>query len=196
MRDEIEQTLARVDSLCRLERIPMLGPQKARFLFDVLRQARPALVVECGTAIGYSGLWTAAALELNGHGRIITLEIDPARARLAGEHFAAAGVAERIEQRVGDACELVKTIAGPVDFLLLDNGFSQYLPCFQGLESALADEATVVADNVGIGAEQMKDYLDLVRGRYASETHWFETDLPWVPRDAIEVSRFRRDANG
>ena len=34
------------------------------------------------------------------------------------------------------------------------------------------------------------DYLDLVRGRYESETHWFDIDLEWVKRDAIEVSRY------
>lgn len=190
MRREIEQTLAKVDSACRADRIPMLGPEKARFIHQLVREKQPELVVECGTAIGYSGIWICAALEENGKGRLLTLEIDAERSALAGEHFAAAGVDGLVERRIGDACELVTVIAGPIDFVLFDNGFSHYLRCFQGLEAALAGSAVLAADNAGIGAEQMADYLDLVRGRYESETHWFDIDLEWVKRDAVEVSRY------
>ena len=59
------------------------------------------------------------------------------------------------------------------------------------IESRLAENAVVAADNVGIGGQAMDDYLSLVRSRYESSTHWFETDLPWAPRDAMEVTRFR-----
>jgi len=59
----------------------------------------------------------------------------------------------------------------------------------------LTNPATVVADNVGIGAESMADYLEHVRARYESETHWFDIDLPWVKQDAIEVSIYRHLLN-
>ena len=49
-----------------------------------------------------------------------------------------------------------------------------------------------MADNAGIGAAGMKDYLDRVRSRYESETEWFEIDLPWGKRDAMEVTVFRK----
>ena len=38
----------------------------------------------------------------------------------------------------------------------------------------------------------MADYLEYVRGRYPSRTEWFETDLAWNPRDAMEISEFVR----
>ena len=38
----------------------------------------------------------------------------------------------------------------------------------------------------------MKDYLDLVRSRYPSRTEWFDIDLPWGRRDALEISTFRK----
>jgi len=190
LRPEVAAALAEADAQCRRERIPMLGPDKARFLYSLVLREQPALVVECGTAVGYSGLWICAALERNDGGRLITLELDADRAEQAGRRFHSAGVSDRVEQRVGDARETIRALRGPVDFLFLDNGFEHYLPCFRGIEAQLAPAALLVADNAGIGAEQMADYLRLARESYASETHWFETDLDWVRRDAMEVTLF------
>ena len=49
----------------------------------------------------------------------------------------------------------------------------------------------LVADNAGIGAAEMAEYLEFVRGHCESRTEWFETDLPWNPRDAMEISVYR-----
>ncbi len=183
-----EQVLQAVEAQCKAERIPMLGAEKAKFLAECVSDAKPHCIVECGTAIGYSGLWMLRVLKQLGHGRLITLEIDPDRAEQARANFERAGVADLVESHIGDAQELLKTIKTPVDFLLLDNNFDNYFPCFQAIEAQLTSPATLVADNVGIGAEAMADYLEHVRERYDSETHWFEVDLPWVKQDAIEVS--------
>ena len=187
-----DQVLQEVDERCREQHIPMLGSEKAEFLADLVQKAAPALIVECGTAIGYSGLWLTAALKLACKGKVITVEIDTGRAHEAQENFRRANVADLIDSRIGDAAVVLRTIHAPVDFLLLDNNYSNYFPCFQAIEPQLTDGTTIVADNVGIGAAGMADYLDHVRSHYESQTHWFETDLPWVKRDAMEVSIYRK----
>ena len=187
-----DQVLQEVDERCREQHIPMLGHEKAEFLADLVQKAAPSLIVECGTAIGYSGLWMVAVLKSAGKGRLITVEIDTERAHDAQENFRRANVKDLIDSRIGDATEVLKTIHEPVDFLLLDNNYSNYFPCFRAIESRLTDGATVVADNVGIGAAGMADYLNHVRSHYESRTHWFETDLPWVKRDAMEVTIYRK----
>ncbi len=187
-----EQVLQEVEAQCREERIPMLGPEKAKFLAACVEKAKPSLIVECGTAIGYSGLWMLRVLKTENTGRLITIEIDENRAQQARANFERAGLDGLVDSRIGDAQEVLKTIQEPVDFLLLDNNFNNYFPCFQAIESQLTNPATVVADNVGIGAEAMADYLEHVRARYESETHWFDIDLPWVKQDAIEVSIYCR----
>lgn len=187
-----DQVLQEVDSRCRERHIPMLGREKAKFLADLIEQVEPSLIVECGTAIGYSGLWIASRLQAIGNGRLITIEIDADRAREAQENFTRAGLSERINSRIGDAAEVLKSIHAPVDFLLLDNAFGNYFSSFQAIESRLTDGAAIVADNAGIGASAMADYLDLVRSRYESETHWFDIDLPWVEQDAMEVTIYRK----
>lgn len=188
---EFDRVLQEVDERCREQHIPMLGSEKAEFLAELVQDAQPTLVIECGTAIGYSGLWVVAALRATGKGRLVTVEIDTGRAHEARENFRSANVANLIDSRIGDATEVLKTINEPVDFLLLDNNYSNYFPCFRAIESRLTDGATVVADNVGIGAAGMAAYLSHVRSHYVSSTHWFETDLPWVKRDAMEVTIYR-----
>ena len=51
-----DQVLQGVDERCREKHIPMLGNEKAEFIVDLVEKAEPSLIVECGTAIGYSGL--------------------------------------------------------------------------------------------------------------------------------------------
>ena len=187
-----DQVLQEVDERCREQHIPMLGHEKAEFLANLVQKAQPNLIVECGTAIGYSGLWMVAALKSAGRGRLITVEIDTERAREAQENFRRATVEGMIDSQIGDATEVLGTIREPVDFLLLDNNYSNYFPCFRAIESQLTNGATVVADNVGIGAAGMADYLNHVRSHYESRTHWFETNLPWVKRDAMEVTIYRK----
>lgn len=187
-----EKVISEVGEQCREERIPMLGPEKAKFVAKCVEEAKPSLIVECGTAIGYSGLWILRVLKKIGTGRLITVEIDAQRAEKARTSFERVGVSDIVDSRIGDAQKILKSINEPVDFLFLDNNFDNYYPCFKAIEPQLTNPATLLADNVGIGADSMVDYLEHVRTTYQSETHWFDIDLPWVKKDAIEVSIFQR----
>ena len=169
-----DKVLEEVEEQCRQERIPMLGPEKAKLLASCVEKAKPSLIVECGTAIGYSGLWMLRVLKSLGAGRLITVEINADSAHRARENFQRAGMADLVDSRIGDAAEVLKTVQDPVDFLFLDNNKDGYFACFQAIESRLTTPATIVADNVG-RADQMADYLEHVRSNYESETHWFES---------------------
>jgi predicted O-methyltransferase YrrM len=186
----LEEVIRDVDAECRRLRIPMLGPQKATRLCQLIRETRPKLMVEVGAAIGYSGLWIAGTLRDLGEGHLITFELDPERAAEAGRSFQRAGVDRLITQHVGDAREKLAELTETIDLLFLDGGFENYYPCLKACEKLLRTGALLVADNAGIGAEQMKDYLDYARKNHPSRTEWFETDLEWNPRDAMEISEF------
>jgi predicted O-methyltransferase YrrM len=188
----LDAVLAEVDRQCRERTVYMIGPEKAARLAELVRQQKPKTVVECGTALGYSGLCIARELQALGSGKLLTIDIDADRAREAEDHFLSAGMADWIEVRIGDARDLLKQLTGPIDFLFLDCNFENYHPCFLAARDNLADGALVVADNVGVGADDMADYLNLVRSRYASQTEWFDLDLPWHKRDAMEVTQIQR----
>lgn len=193
MDQHLQQIINEVDAECRRRSIPMLGPDKVARLCALVREARPELLVEVGTAIGYSGLWLADTLRELGRGRLVTLEMDPARAEEAAGYFRSAGLTEHIAQIVGDARQKISEIQGPIDLLFLDGGFENYYPCLMACRAQLRDGALLVADNAGIGAKEMADYLEYVRSRFPGRTEWFETDLPWNPRDAMEISTFVRN---
>ncbi len=189
---KVQSVIDEVDKTCREKTVYMIGPEKAKRLAELVRQNQPKVVVECGTAIGYSGLWIARELKAAGHGKLITIEIDENRSKQARENFRRAGLEEVVDARVGDARKLVREIKEPVDFLFIDCNYANYHPCLAGIEDQLTDGAVIVADNVGIGGAGMKDYLDHVRSKYSSKTEWFAIDLPWGSRDAMEVTTIKK----
>jgi hypothetical protein len=55
------------------------------------------------------------------------------------------------------------------------------------LEDKLSQAAVVVADNVGIGESGLQGFLNHVRSKYRCRTEWFDLDVPWAKRDAMEI---------
>lgn len=191
-----KQIMAVIDSVeraCKERTVYMIGRAKALRLAELVREREPRFVVECGTAIGYSGLWIARELKaLGGDRKLITMEIDEGRAAEARENFKKAGLSDWVEVRAGDARKLAGEIDLPIGLVFLDCNYSNYLPCFEGIEPKLEDGALIIADNVGIGATGMRGYLERVRSEFESRTEWFDLDVPWAQRDAMEVTVFRR----
>jgi predicted O-methyltransferase YrrM len=166
----------------------LLAPEKAVRLAQLVRDKKPRVVVEAGTAIGYSGLWIGRELKHTGQGKLITMEINRKIAAEAEANFRQAGLEPYVTLKIGDAREIAKEIDGPVDFLFLDCIPRNYYRVFLALEDKLSDGAIVFADNAGYGAGGMRDYLEHVRTNYDSRTEWFDIDLPWAKRDAVEIT--------
>jgi len=192
----IQSVIDDVEKECLESRVPMIGRPKAERLAELVRQAKPRLVVECGTAIGYSGLWIARELQAADSGRLITLEIDARTAARAEANFRKAGLERWITIQVGDARRLVKEIAGPIGFVFIDCNAPNYHPCFTGLEKNLSRQAVVVADNADLSAAGMQDYLTLVRRAYRSRTGVVQRRPAVVQagRDGNHVALARRAA--
>jgi predicted O-methyltransferase YrrM len=132
-----------------------------RFLYMCARARKAKRIVEFGTSFGISTIHLACALRDGGGGHLIGSELEPTKAQRARENLAAAGLADLVEIRVGDALETLKDgIDGDVDVVLLDGAFSLYLPVLKLLEPHLRDGAFVIGDNA---VEQSPGYLDYVR---------------------------------
>jgi caffeoyl-CoA O-methyltransferase len=105
-------------------------PEEGRFLQFLVRASGARRVVEIGTLGGYSGIWIARGLPADG--RLITLEKEPRHAEVAREHFALAGVADKVEIRMGEAQHSLPALSaeGPFDFCFIDadkRGYGDYL---------------------------------------------------------------------
>ncbi len=185
---KVQAVIDEVEKACIDRTIYMIGRKKAIRLAELVRQRKPRLVLECGTAVGYSGLWIARELKNAGGGKLISVEIDRRRAEEARANFRRAGLEKFVTVKVGDARQVARELKGPFDFAFIDCGFSNYAAILAAIEDKLAPGAVLVADNVGIGKSEMSDYLKAVRAKYDSHTEWFDVELPWAKRDAIEVS--------
>jgi predicted O-methyltransferase YrrM len=108
------------------------------------------VVLEVGTAIGYSTLHMAEQLE---RGRIVTLERDPERAAQARSHLERGGVADRVEIVEGDALETLPDLEGPFDLLFVDASKGEYGRYIELAEPKLSERALMVVDNLLMSGE-------------------------------------------
>jgi len=127
-----------------------VSPNQGKLLHLLVRIQGARSILELGTLGGYSTIWLARALP--GDGRLVTLEVEPRYADLAGANIARAGVADRVEQRVGPALDSLRALigegAGPFDFIFIDadkSGTPQYFELALDLSR---DGTVIVADNV------------------------------------------------
>jgi caffeoyl-CoA O-methyltransferase len=146
--DEVLRWLAeRTTNLGRAARMQVSASQGV-FLGQLIRMARPRLVVEVGTFTGYSALCMARALPPGG--RLVCFDLSEEWTTLAREAWERAGVADRVELRVGPAAETLGSLDtdGLVDFVFLDADKPGYANYWDLLVPRLSPSGVVVADNV------------------------------------------------
>ncbi len=126
------------------------------------------MFLEVGTLIGYSAILMGK--ELDADAEIVTVEIHRDEAETAGANVTDANLKPKVTIITGDAVEVTPTLDGPFDFAFIDAEKSEYLQYLKLAEDKFHVGTVVVADNAGIFAAQMDDYLDYVRnsGRYRS----------------------------
>lgn len=132
-----------------------------KLLYNLVRAARPATVVEFGTSYGISTLYLAAAVHDNGAGRVVTTEMSKDKITAARRTFAETGLDNLITVLEGDARDTLAGLADPPEFVLLDGWKELCLPVLRLLEPRLAPGTLVVADDVDL--DSLRPYLDYVR---------------------------------
>jgi caffeoyl-CoA O-methyltransferase len=109
-----------------------VSPNEGKLL-QLLAEMMGALrILEMGTLGGYSAINLARGMAEDG--RLISLEIDEHHAEVARQNVERAGLAEKVEIRVGDARKLLAQLAesdeGPFDLVFIDadkEGYPEYL---------------------------------------------------------------------
>jgi caffeoyl-CoA O-methyltransferase len=142
------ELLRRLEAEAEQERIPIVGPVVGELLFILARALGARRILELGTATGYSAFYLAQAVapEL---GRVVTLEIDPAMARRALDNLAAAGLADRVEVKIGDAQILMAALDDSFDLIFMDINKEGYLPALADCHRLLRRGGLLIVDNTG-----------------------------------------------
>ena len=150
----------------RARRMLNITPETGRLLWILVRSARATRILEVGTSNAYSTIWLADAARATG-GRVTTLELNPAKVKLARENLARAGLADRVEVLEGRAVDSLGTRPGPFDFVFLDADRGNYLTYLELVVPRLVPGGLLVADNVSSHAQELHDYLARVKAHPA-----------------------------
>lgn len=160
----VKQFLAQRAGTWRDLNVPEVDGQT---LHDLIVEHRYTRALEIGTSTGHSGIWIAWALSKTG-GRLITVEIDPARHKEALANFDAAGLAAYVDARLGDAHAIVPALSGPFDFVFSDADKDWYPNYFAAVFPKLVAGGCFTTHNVSEagrrGAAGSHEYLVLLRG--------------------------------
>ncbi|MGC1798115.1 MAG: O-methyltransferase [Candidatus Acidiferrales bacterium] len=153
-----DAVLADMEAYAKQHDIAIIGPDCGRLLSLMAQISGAKRIFEMGSAIGYSAIWFARAA---GPGaEIFCTDGDPANAELARKNFGLAGVAERIRFMTGEAVDLIDSVDGQFDIILIDVYKHQYPAALKKSLPRLKSGGLIITDNVlwsGRVAEPPKD---------------------------------------
>lgn len=201
----VMKVLAEIEETARMDSLPSIGPTKGKIVESVLNEHKPKKVLEIGTLHGYSAILIANTVSNCLYGNknfdtdtkyseaiVISVEKDKKLATIARKNVKNSRLSNLIQVIIGDAIRVIPNLKTKFNMIFLDAAKNEYLRYLQLVEEygLLEKRAVIVADNVILFEDEMKDYLDYVRhsGKYFS--HTTETSLEFTKNvtDALEVS--------
>ncbi len=128
-----------------------ISPEQGQFMALLIEVTGARRVIEVGTFTGYSALCMALALPAGGW--LLTCDIDREATAVARRYWAEAGVAERIELRLGPAASTLDALlaggaAGQIDFMFIDADKTGYDGYYERALRLLRPGGLMAIDNV------------------------------------------------
>jgi len=125
-----------------------VSPVQGKMLMLLAQLAGARHILEIGTLGGYSTIWLARALPADG--KLVTLEVDRKHARVAAENLERAGLADKVDIKVGPAKDSLAAMpAGdPFDFVFIDADKQGNIHYVEQAIRLGRSGTTVIVDNV------------------------------------------------
>jgi caffeoyl-CoA O-methyltransferase len=172
-----------------------IGPEQGRFMQLLTAALRVRRAVEIGTFTGLSALFVARGLAAGGS--LTCLDRNEEWAAVARRYWARAGVADRIDLRIGDAHELLRQLpAEPAfDFAFLDADKTGYADYVEQLYPRLHENGVVLIDNTLRGGRVLQPQSEddravvALNAELAADPRWETVLLPLA--DGLTMLRKR-----
>jgi caffeoyl-CoA O-methyltransferase len=129
----------------------MVGTVEGAFLSFLVTMTNAKRVLEVGTFTGWSSIAMARALPPGGS--IVTCDVNEETTAVARRYAEEAGVADRIEYRLGPAVETLATLEGPFDLAFIDADKGGYVDYYEAVLPKLSPRGVIAADNTLFGLD-------------------------------------------
>jgi caffeoyl-CoA O-methyltransferase len=145
-----------------------VGPLEGAFLSFMVFMKRPRRVLEIGTFTGWSSIAMAGALPPGA--TLVTCDVNEETNAIARRFAEEAGVADRIDYRLGPAIETLASLEGPFDLVFIDADKAGYVDYYEAVLPKLAEDGVILADNTLFGladgeiAAHIQRFNEHVRG--------------------------------
>ena len=128
-----------------------IGPEQGQFMRLLIELIGARRAVEVGTFTGYSALCVAEAM--GPQGRLVACDVSEEYTAIARRYWARAGVADRIDLRLGPGVAtldkmLADGAAGTIDFVFIDANKPDYGAYFERALKLLRPAGLIAIDNV------------------------------------------------
>jgi predicted O-methyltransferase YrrM len=144
----------------RGERMLNITPDTGELLRSLVINAGHQRVLELGTSNGYSTIWLANACRTTG-GRVVTVELNPAKQAAAAENLRAAGLAGFVDCVLGEIGETLPRFRD-FDLVFLDSERVDYPAWWPELQRVVRPGGLIVVDNATSHAAEMAPFVKLV----------------------------------
>jgi caffeoyl-CoA O-methyltransferase len=177
-----------------------IAPEQGQFMALLAGLIEAERTLEIGTFTGYSALAVARALPP--HGRVTACEINPEFAAIAGRWWEEAGMADRIEVRLGPAAETLdrmieEGLERRFDFAFIDADKEAYSDYWERCLVLVRKGGLVIVDNVLWGGRvadpaETEPSTEAIRAFNARVRDDDRVDLSLVPvGDGLTLARVR-----
>ncbi len=146
--DELQQELIDATSAATGGAAGMqISPLQGAFMSILTSVLRPMFAVEVGTFTGYSALAMARALPPGG--RLLCCDISEEWTAIGRQYWEKAGVADRIELRIGPAIDTLRSLPSvpAVDLAFIDADKTGYRDYYEELLPRLSPTGVILVDN-------------------------------------------------
>ena len=128
--------------------VMQIAPDQGAFLTLLVRAIGARAALELGMFTGYSAICIARGLPPDG--RLLACEIDEKWAQVARANFERAGVADRIEVRIGPALDTIVSLPPDeeFDFAFIDADKEGYPAYYEQVLAHLRPGGVVMVDNI------------------------------------------------
>ncbi|RCG32214.1 O-methyltransferase [Sphaerisporangium album] len=155
LRELAEETRAATGDDARMQ----VSPEQGTFLTLIAQITGARNAVEIGTFTGYSSICLARGLAEGG--RLTCFDVSDEWTSIARKYWEKAGVADRVELRIGPAAETLKEfpIRPEIDLAFIDADKAGYPVYYEAVVSRLAPGGVVLIDNT-LRRGTVADYTD------------------------------------